>query len=83
MPRWLRWSLGSLLMLAGIAGLLVPIMPGWLFIIPAMVLIFGDDTSIGRWLLLKLHCIRRWQKRTIANFKTRHLSAERTKKAHD
>ena len=41
MRHALRVSLGIGLVLLGIAGLLLPIMPGWIFLIPGLV-ILGD-----------------------------------------
>ena len=37
----LRISLGILLVLVGIVGLILPIMPGWIFVVPGLV-ILGD-----------------------------------------
>jgi uncharacterized membrane protein YbaN (DUF454 family) len=38
----LRRALGVLLVLVGIVGLLMPIMPGWLFLVPGGVLLGFD-----------------------------------------
>lgn len=34
--------LGSLLLLAGLAGLLLPILPGWLLIVAGLVILAGE-----------------------------------------
>jgi hypothetical protein len=41
MRHALRVGLGVVLVLVGIAGLILPIMPGWVFLIPGLV-ILGD-----------------------------------------
>lgn len=66
LKRFLRWhpalriSVGVLLILIGLVGLAVPIMPQWPFLIAGMVLLLGDSSRLGRWLLLKIHRTGRW-----------------------
>lgn len=36
---FLRIVWGALLVLAGLIGLIVPIMPGWIFLIPGLILL--------------------------------------------
>ncbi|GIU91918.1 MAG: hypothetical protein KatS3mg011_0824 [Acidimicrobiia bacterium] len=40
--RVLLVMLGSLLLLAGLAGLLLPILPGWLLIVAGLVILAGE-----------------------------------------
>lgn len=40
--RVLLVVLGSLLLLAGLAGLLLPILPGWLLIVAGLVILAGE-----------------------------------------
>jgi uncharacterized membrane protein YbaN (DUF454 family) len=39
MKRLARIALGSFLVLLGVAGLILPIMPGWIFLIPGLVIL--------------------------------------------
>lgn len=45
-----RIAIGVLLLLAGLTGLILPILPGWLLIIPGL-LILAKDIPMIRWLL--------------------------------
>lgn len=42
MKKVLRIASGTALVLVGIVGLIVPVMPGWIFLIPGL-LILGED----------------------------------------
>jgi Putative transmembrane protein (PGPGW) len=37
--KWLRIGVGVFLVLLGIVGLVLPIMPGWVFLIPGLVIL--------------------------------------------
>lgn len=39
MRKLLRLALGILLVIAGIIGLILPIMPGWVFLIPGLIIL--------------------------------------------
>jgi len=52
LPLVLRLAIGIALILLGIAGLALPIMPGWIFIAMGVV-VLGPRTSLGKW-------IRKW-----------------------
>ena len=54
----LRVAAGIFLVLLGIVGLILPIMPGWIFLIPGLLLLTGH-TRFGIWLRLRLHILRR------------------------
>ncbi len=47
--RPFRIALGALLLLVGLLGLVLPIMPGWIFIFPGLALMV-PGTRAGRWL---------------------------------
>jgi hypothetical protein len=53
----LRIAAGVGLLVVGIAGLIFPIMPGWIFIFPALGLL-GPNTRLVRWMRSKLHNLR-------------------------
>ena len=40
--------MGSILIVLGIAGLVVPILPGWIFLIPGLVLVLQPLFSVCR-----------------------------------
>jgi uncharacterized membrane protein YbaN (DUF454 family) len=46
--KGLRVAGGATLVLIGLAGLVLPIMPGWLFVIPGLVLLSADVPAIRR-----------------------------------
>ncbi len=48
---------GALLVLVGLAGLVLPIMPGWVLVIPGVALLTAG-TPAGDWLLRKLRAAR-------------------------
>jgi uncharacterized membrane protein YbaN (DUF454 family) len=53
-----RVLLGAVVVSIGILGLLVPIMPGWVFIIPGLVLISPEKGKrIGNKLKLKISSV--------------------------
>jgi len=53
----LRLTLGLMLMLVGILGLLLPILPGWIFIFPGLALLV-PDTRAWHWLREKAERVR-------------------------
>lgn len=57
--RFVRRLMGIICLVIGIAGFLLPILPGWPFIIPAIILLGRRDPWL-RWLHLVLrHQLRR------------------------
>jgi uncharacterized membrane protein YbaN (DUF454 family) len=60
--RPIRRPLGLLLLFIGIAGLLLPIMPGWPFIIPSIILL-GRRDPLLRWLHVQVRRFLRWLRR--------------------
>lgn len=58
LPPWLRRLLGACLIILGILGLILPIMPGWIFLIPGVFLI-GRDTALTGWMVTRVLRIRR------------------------
>ncbi|HMO56621.1 MAG TPA: hypothetical protein PKC19_04635 [Roseiflexaceae bacterium] len=50
-----RRVIGVILLIIGLLGLLLPILPGWFFIIPAIVLLGRRDPMLRR-----LHLVVRW-----------------------
>ena len=56
MKRWLRIVAGMSMLVVGLAGWLLPIVPGWLFVIPGLML-------LGR----EFH----WARKTLAWLKNR------------
>lgn len=58
LPPWLRWLLGCALILLGILGIILPIIPGWIFLIPGIFLI-GRDTALTGWLVKRILMLRR------------------------
>lgn len=55
--RLARIALGLVLMLLGLVGLLMPILPGWLLLFVGAVVI-GKDNLIGRWVHDRLERVR-------------------------
>jgi len=53
----LRIALGAVLVLVGILGLVLPIMPGWIFIFPGLALLM-PGTRAGHWLRAKAQRLR-------------------------
>jgi uncharacterized protein YqgC (DUF456 family) len=64
----LRITAGSVLLTIGVLGLILPILPGWLLIIPGLFLL-GENTKVSRFIISKMpHAIRQKmmsQKQTI------------------
>lgn len=61
MRKTLRIGGGVLLVLIGIVGLIMPVMPGWVFIIPGLVILAEYSTRIKRlldWLKAKFEDAR-------------------------
>jgi UPF0716 family protein affecting phage T7 exclusion len=52
-----RLTAGALLTLLGILGLLLPILPGWIFIFPGLALLL-PGTRAGHWLREKTERVR-------------------------
>ena len=53
MKRWLRIAGGGVLVLAGLLGLALPILPGWVFVIPGLMILareFPWAQRILQWL---------------------------------
>jgi uncharacterized protein YqgC (DUF456 family) len=51
--RWLRIAAGGVLVLAGLLGLALPIVPGWVFVIPGLMLLgreFAWARRVLQWL---------------------------------
>jgi uncharacterized membrane protein YbaN (DUF454 family) len=48
--RKLRQIAGVLLVIVGIAGLILPIMPGWIFLAPGIALLGPDNPFVKRWM---------------------------------
>jgi uncharacterized membrane protein YbaN (DUF454 family) len=54
----LRITGGSILLTIGVLGLILPILPGWLLIIPGLFLL-GENTKVSRFIISKMpHAIR-------------------------
>jgi uncharacterized membrane protein YbaN (DUF454 family) len=45
---WLRILIGAGLVILGIIGLILPIMPGWVFLIPGLVILSERFHSVRR-----------------------------------
>lgn len=43
-------SLGTVFFIVGIAGLLLPVLPGWLFLLPALFCFAKSSSVLNRWL---------------------------------
>jgi uncharacterized protein YqgC (DUF456 family) len=55
----LRITAGSILLAIGVLGLLLPILPGWLLIIPGLFLL-GENTKVSRFIISKMpHAVRK------------------------
>jgi hypothetical protein len=59
MKRVLKIVAGSVLLFIGLVGLLLPVLPGWVFIIPGALLLGFDVAIIARYLK---HAEDRWPK---------------------
>lgn len=55
----IRRVVGLFLLIVGILGLLLPIMPGWPLIIPGVVLLGRRDRTVRRSHLIVRHALRR------------------------
>ena len=62
-PVLIRWGVGLGLILVGLMGIVLPILPGWILLIPGVILLMGRENPMGRWMLLQVHLFRRWIKR--------------------
>ena len=59
--RPLQILAGILLILVGIVGLILPVMPGWIFIFPGIYLL-GPDTRPARFLRRQFRRLRVWSR---------------------
>jgi uncharacterized membrane protein YbaN (DUF454 family) len=50
LARVLYLSFGILFLVTGLIGLLIPVLPGWLFLIPALFFFAKSSRSFNRWL---------------------------------
>ena len=55
----LRIATGVVLILVGIVGLILPVMPGWVFIFPGVAML-APRTPLGRWLRKQARRLRTW-----------------------
>ena len=63
LPKYLRWIIGIIFIIIGISGLILPIMPGWIFLILGIYFI-GEDTRASRWMIGKINAFRqKWHDR--------------------
>lgn len=54
----LRITAGSVLLFIGVLGLILPVLPGWLLIIPGLFLL-GENTKVSRFIISKMpHAVR-------------------------
>jgi uncharacterized membrane protein YbaN (DUF454 family) len=60
--RWLRRPIGLICLIIGILGLILPILPGWPFIIPAIVLLGRKDRTLRLLHLLLRNGLRALQR---------------------
>ncbi|MCX6620770.1 MAG: hypothetical protein NTY38_06765 [Acidobacteria bacterium] len=63
MRKLLRLATGILLVLVGIIGLLLPIMPGWVFLIPGLVILADYFPPVRRlvdWAKAKAQQHKKW-----------------------
>jgi uncharacterized protein YqgC (DUF456 family) len=55
----LRITAGSILLFIGVLGLILPVLPGWLLIIPGLFLL-GENTKVSRFIISKMpHAVRK------------------------
>ena len=57
MRRWARIAAGGILVLAGLIGLALPILPGWIWLIPGLAILAREFTWAKRvfeWLKARL-----------------------------
>jgi uncharacterized membrane protein YbaN (DUF454 family) len=62
--RFARLIVGILLVIVGVIGILIPVMPQWPFLIPGLMLLAPESRQIRRlvlWLRKRLR-LRRWRK---------------------
>lgn len=57
--KLLRWVCGALFLFIGIAGLILPILPGWPFLIPGIVLLGRRDRLVRHSHLMLRRILRR------------------------
>jgi hypothetical protein len=63
MKKPLRIVLAILMILIGVLGWIFPILPGWAFFVPGVVLL-APNTRFSRWVKRKAHQMRvRWARR--------------------
>ncbi len=59
----LRLGMATVMILLGILGLIFPIMPGWIFLIPGIILL-APNTRFSRWIRSRVRLLsRRWRRR--------------------
>ena len=57
MRQWARIAVGGALVLAGLAGLALPILPGWVWLIPGLMILareFAWAKRVLEWLKARL-----------------------------
>jgi len=62
-----RLASGFILVIVGIIGLILPIMPGWIFVIPGLIILSDYFPPLKRflaWLRTKMPDLEAWQKRS-------------------
>lgn len=63
MRKILRPFLGVLLLILGVIGLILPIMPGWVFLIPGLIILadyFPPIKRLVEWAKAKAHGHPKW-----------------------
>ena len=55
--RPLRMGAGVALVLVGLAGLILPILPGWVFLVPGITILF-PGSRVARWIRAKWRQVR-------------------------
>lgn len=62
--RLVRITAGLVLILIGLSGLVIPVIPGWPFIILGIIMI-APDSRLAMWLKAKWHQITTWVKKKL------------------
>lgn len=78
-PRPLRFAIAIGLTLVGLSGLILPILPGWIFLIPGLLLL-SRETGVGRKSILQLKC---WYRSKSRKHLRRHRKAEKRESGTD
>ena len=63
--KLLDWGVGVVLILVGVLGFVVPLLPGWIFVVAGLA-VLSSHSPWARAILGRFHQVGRWIRRTIS-----------------